>query len=76
MQSKKESLIETSLNIFTGFIFSLAIWSWVVKPIWNIETSMLDNLGITILFTISAIIRGYLWRRYFNQRLINKYITK
>jgi hypothetical protein len=33
---------------------------------------MVDNLGITAIFTISAIARGYLWRRFFNKGLHKK----
>lgn len=68
-QSRLESLIETNLNIASGFILSFFIWSYIVGPLYDIETNFQQNLGIVAIFTVSAIIRGYLWRRYFNQRL-------
>lgn len=70
MQTKTESLIESSLNIASGFILSLIIWTWLVKPLFNIETSVMENLNITLIFTVSAIIRSYVWRRYFNYRYV------
>jgi len=73
MQTKREALIETGLNIFSGFLVSLVIWAYVVAPLWGLKTSMLDNFGITLIFTVSAVIRGYLWRRFFNRRLIRKF---
>ena len=66
MQTKTHSFIESMLNISSGFIISLVIWIHVIMPLWEIEMAMTDNLGITSIFTISAIIRSYVWRRIFN----------
>ena len=68
-QSKLNSLTESLLNITSGFFVSLAIWIYIVAPLWNIEMDMLDNLGITGIFTVSAVIRSYVWRGIFNHRL-------
>ena len=68
-QSRLESMIETNLNILSGFIVSFFLWSYIVGPLYGIETDFFQNLGIVFIFTISAVIRGYLWRRYFNRRL-------
>lgn len=65
-QTKLESLLETSVNIASGFIVSLLLWSFVVAPLWGLEMSTFDNLGIVSIFTVSAILRGYIWRRFFN----------
>jgi len=68
-QSKLSSLNESLINISSGFFVSLIIWIYVVAPLWNIEMTMLDNLGITGIFTVSAVIRSYMWRRIFNHHL-------
>lgn len=68
-QSRLESLIETNLNIASGFIVSLLLWTYVVGPLFGIDKTFVQNLGIVAIFTVSAIIRSYLWRRYFNKRL-------
>lgn len=68
-QTRLESLLESIINISSGFLVSLAIWSFVIIPIWNIDTSFSENLTITGIFTISSIIRSYLWRRFFNAGL-------
>ena len=65
-QSKLESLLETCVNIASGFIISILVWTYLVAPLWGFNTSMYDNFGITLVFTVSAIIRGYVWRRFFN----------
>lgn len=66
MQSKLKSFIESNANTFIGFAGSMLIWEFVVKPCWNLPTSLLDNLTITCLFTVWSIIRGYYVRRFFN----------
>ena len=71
-QSKLESIIETNANVASGFILSFFIWTYVVGPLYNIPTPFTQSLGIVAIFTASAIIRGYLWRRYFNAKLHNK----
>jgi len=68
-QSRTESAIETGLNIGSGFLISLAMWTWVVSQLWHIDTHLHDNLAITGLFTITSLLRSYIWRRCFNARL-------
>ena len=74
-QSKLESLIEISINITSGFILSLLIWIYIITPFYNIKVTMQENLSITLIFTIVAVIRGYFWRRFFNNQL-HKIIIK
>jgi uncharacterized membrane protein len=66
-QTKLQSLFEQFLNIGSGFVISLVVWIFVITPIWNINVSMADNLGITLVFTFMSIVRGYIWRRLFNR---------
>lgn len=68
-QSRIESLIESWANIGSGFIISYLMWVFVVGPLWNLETTPLDNLGIVTLFTVTSVIRSYVWRRWFNAKL-------
>ncbi len=68
-QTKVESAIESTLNVLSGTLASLCIWIFIVKPVWNIETNMTDNLAITGIFTLSALLRSFLWRRFFNRGL-------
>lgn len=71
MQSRLQSLIEQLFNIGSGFLISLLVWEYVVKPVWHLQTSFAENLHITCLFTVVSIARSYVWRRLFN-RLNNK----
>lgn len=72
MQSRLSSLIEQVLNVASGFIVSLLLWQ-AVGPLLGYEVNLADNLTITTIFTVVSIIRGYLWRRYFNGRIARRY---
>ena len=65
-QSRTQSLIEATINVASGFLVSLAVWSWVVVPVWNLPVTMAENLQITMLFTVVSVARSYIWRRIFN----------
>lgn len=67
-QSRLGSLVEQLFNVGSGFILASLAWQFVVKPVWNIETSVAENLQITAFFTVLSIARGYVWRRLFNHR--------
>ena len=67
-QSKLESLIETCLNVAIGFCISLTAWPFVAV-LYGIEYSHSQNLGITLIFTVLSISRGYIVRRWFNHGL-------
>lgn len=78
MQTKKMSIIESILNVSTGFIISTITWLYIIGPMFNINSDLKQSLSITFLFTIISIIRGYVWRRLFNSfeiksfKIINK----
>lgn len=66
MQSRLSSFIEQILNVSSGFFISLLVWIYIIVPIFNFEVTMVENIAVTIIFTIISVIRGYLWRRLFN----------
>ena len=67
-QPRIASFLEANANTWVGFILSMLMWEFVVKPLWGFSTSLGDNLGITTLFAAASIARGYVIRRYFNWR--------
>lgn len=68
-QTKIESFIEVNINIFIGFIVSLTFWTFVVVPVYELPVTFIQNLEITGWFTLLAIARGYIVRRFFNAGL-------
>ena len=64
-QTRRQSLIETVVGTATGFVFSILL-SIVVYPLFGHSFTLAQNAGITVIFTIASIARGYGVRRFFN----------
>jgi hypothetical protein len=72
MQSRKHSIFEQFCNVGSGFVVSLIYWNLAIIPqIEGQELSLGLNTWITLQFTVISVIRGYVWRRYFNRREID-----
>lgn len=68
MQTFKWSMVETALNIGSGFFVSLLMWEYVVSvAIERGYLTMDDSFAITSIFTVSSVIRSLIWRRLFNK---------
>jgi len=65
-QRRRTSLIESLLNIGSGFVVALCVWEFIIEPVFGIEKDFVQNLGITTIFTSISICRSYAWRRGFN----------
>jgi membrane protein implicated in regulation of membrane protease activity len=73
MQTKKQSLIESGINILIGFVVALFIGIFIFK-ITGIQATYTQNFMSTTLFTIASFIRQYIIRRWFNKR--EKHVQK
>jgi len=67
-QTKIQSLIESMMNIMIGYGVALAS-QLAIFPIFNINVPLSSNLWIGAWFTLISLIRSYVIRRWFNQRL-------
>lgn len=66
-QTKKQSLIESGINILIGYSVSL-VTQIVVFPLVGVQSTINQNIKIGIYFTIVSLLRSYIIRRYFNNR--------
>jgi len=66
VQTRKKSLQEVIVNVGTGFVISYLLWLYLVPVLFDIETRPTQGLGITFLYTIASIARGYIVRRCYN----------
>jgi len=66
-QSKIQSIIESVIRTIIGLVTSILI-QLILYPIMGIPVSFKQNLIITFVFFIVSIIRGYLVRRFFNNK--------
>ena len=72
-QSRIESAVEAVLNVGSGFIVAMLVWQLVAAPLWGYEVTLLDNLGLTTLFTGVSLVRTYIWRRVFERRIRRRF---
>lgn len=63
-QSRLGSLTETCINIFIGFLTSMALMHFLM-PLYGYHMPVETNFQITLVFTVTSILRGYLVRRTF-----------
>lgn len=63
-QSRAISLVEVCLNVALGFVVSLTAWPFV-GALYGIPYSYSSHIGITVIFTVLSIGRGYVVRRFF-----------
>lgn len=69
-QSRLESILEQMMSVGSGFLLSLCVWKFMVVPL--MEHGHIyynDSLAITMIFTLISVIRGYFWRRCFNNQI-------
>lgn len=72
MQTRLQSLLETLLDIFAGFVISALFLKFVVDPlVLDCDITLAQSFSSGVLFTILAIVR-----RYISRRLGNRYLTK
>lgn len=65
-QTKWKSLTEQLFNIGSGLIISALIVQPIIFPLYGIVIDVFHNIVLASIFTIASIVRGYLWRRWFN----------
>ena len=58
------SLIESIIDVGSGFILAVLIQLYIF-PFFNLYPSILDSLGIALIFTVVSITRSWLWRLAF-----------
>ena len=64
--SRLESLLEVSINVGSGFIVSWVYWELVMSELLRDgAVSLDDGFTVTTHYTVLAVVRGYLWRRFF-----------
>lgn len=63
-QTKTVSFVETCINVAVGFCVSMTAWPFV-GALYDIPYSYASHIGITVIFTVLSIARGYVVRRFF-----------
>ena len=63
-QTRSMSLVESAANTGAGFLVSLVLQISLFS-LMAIETTTLQNLLMSGVFTVASLVRGYLMRRLF-----------
>lgn len=69
-QSRLESLIEVLANIAIGFLVTM-LASPIIYPWFGVTFTVAQNFGLTLIFTVLSVVRGYIVRRWFNNNMKN-----
>ena len=61
-------IFESVIDVGSGFILAILI-QLLIFPLFDLP-SILDSMGIALIFTVVSMTRSALWRRYFRKRRI------
>jgi len=70
MQTRRESLVESCLNVFIGYCVAV-VSQMFIFPLFGVEMPLGKSLGIAWCFTMVSLARLYVIRRFFNRRRRN-----
>ena len=76
--SKTKSLVETSLDIFLGFLMFLPV-NYFVLPLFAgqiADHSLLTAIQIGVIFSTISLVRKFVIRRWFERMRNYGYVTK
>ncbi len=60
------SLIESFIDVGSGYLLAIAI-QLLIFPFFGLYPSVLDSMGIALIFTFVSITRSWLWRLVFRR---------
>jgi len=60
------SFIESLIDVGSGFILAILI-QILIFPLFNLHPSILDSMGIALIFTVVSITRSWIWRLVFTK---------
>ena len=65
MQSRLMSMAEAIVNVLVGFWVAV-LSQMLVFPLFDLQASFSQNIGMGLIFTVVSLLRSYLLRRFFN----------
>ena len=63
---KWNNLLESVIDVGSGFILAIFI-QLLIFPLFGLHPTILDSLGIALIFTVVSMTRSWLWRCYFRK---------
>lgn len=65
-QKKHHSFFEACINVSIGWAISVVVGQLVIYPMFDIELSVVENMGATAMFTVVSVVKAYYIRRLAN----------
>ncbi|MCX7315367.1 MAG: hypothetical protein NTZ22_00615 [Hyphomicrobiales bacterium] len=65
MQSRLMSMVEAIVNVLVGFWVAV-LSQMLVFPLFDLQASFSQNIGMGLIFTVVSFVRSYLLRRFCN----------
>ena len=62
----KRDIFESIIDVGSGFILAILI-QLLIFPLFDLHPSILDSMGIALIFTFVSITRSWLWRLVFRR---------
>jgi len=62
----KKCFIESVIDVGSGFILAILI-QLLIFPLFGLHPTILDTMGIALIFTVVSIIRSAIWRNFFRR---------
>lgn len=66
MQTRTLSAVEAISNTSSGFFISWAL-TMVILPVFGFDVLIHQALGLTLIYTVTSVLRNYTIRRIFNK---------
>ena len=60
------SLIESLIDVGSGFILAILV-QLLIFPLFGLYPTILDSMGIALIFTVVSITRSWIWRLVFTK---------
>jgi len=62
----KRCFIESFIDVGSGLILAILIQLYIF-PFFGLYPTILDSIGIALIFTVVSIIRSAIWRNFFRK---------
>jgi len=62
----RRCFIESFIDVGTGLIIAIII-QLTIFPLFGLYPTILDSIGIALIFTVVSIIRSAFWRNFFRR---------
>ncbi len=62
----KKCFIESIIDVGSGFVLAIII-QLTIFPLFGLHPTILDTMGIALIFTVVSIIRSAIWRNFFRR---------